>query len=376
LWALNCGSNADELFVSPNGGSGGSGASGNTGAASNAGGATFGNCQQECDSGEYCSGSGQCIEEGTCAHADDCDEGTTCNIDTGECVPGGGCGNEEIALEFVRSNVLFMVDRSCSLTNNQFNMVDAAIKSVTDANVGAADWGLMLFPDENFTAGTKCEQDPPQVPVGPDSEVEVQATMAAAAPNGPCVTNISQSFAVAYDLAVFDQPDPGFVVFFTDGKQSSGCGGNSEDAVTEQFIADLLQNKAVYTYVIGFGNGVSKDDLNNFAVAGGKPLNDPDIKYYLTEDQASLDTAFDDIVADAITCAYELAVAPPEDEEVWVFFNDVLPGVPQDETHQNGWDYDPATNTITFYGDYCDQLKNGAVDDVDLVFGCPEPTPE
>ena len=50
--------------------------------------------------------------------------------------------------------------------------------------------------------------------------------------------------------------------------------------------------------------------------------------------------------------------------------------IPRDPTHMNGWDYDPATNQITFYGPACDALKAGTVTDVDIVFGCDEPTPD
>ena len=42
----------------------------------------------------------------------------------------------------------------------------------------------------------------------------------------------------------------------------------------------------------------------------------------------------------------------------------------------NGWDYDPATNTVTFYGDACDAIEADEVDTVSLVFGCPELPPE
>lgn len=45
--------------------------------------------------------------------------------------------------------------------------------------------------------------------------------------------------------------------------------------------------------------------------------------------------------------------------------------VPRDTTHAAGWDYDPATMTLTMYGSYCDRLKTKVVDDVDVVFGCP-----
>ena len=49
--------------------------------------------------------------------------------------------------------------------------------------------------------------------------------------------------------------------------------------------------------------------------------------------------------------------------------------MPRDPAHQNGWDYDPATNPETFYRSLCDTLKTGQVSDVGMVFGCNQPTP-
>lgn len=364
----SCGSDA----VTPPGAAAGAGGSGET--AGSGGSSTSGlNTCGECDAGTYCSAIGECIDDGTCAHEDDCQEGTTCDVETGECVPGGDCGTEQIEIEYLRPSVLFVVDRSCSLTNNQFNMVEAAITNVTTSYMDEANWGLILFPD---TTGANCDQDDVQVPIAVGTELAVQEAMMNTKPNGPCVTNISQALAVAADQFAASDESPGSVVFFTDGKQSNGCGGNSEDPVTVKILEDLLADKDVPTYVIGFGSGVAPADLNSFAVAGGKPLPDPETKYYLTEDQATLDDAFTAIIADTISCDYALLEAPPEGEEIYVFFDDDPAGVPQDETHMNGWDYDEGSNTITFYGSYCESLTNAVVSDVDIVFGCPAPTPD
>jgi hypothetical protein len=45
----------------------------------------------------------------------------------------------------------------------------------------------------------------------------------------------------------------------------------------------------------------------------------------------------------------------------------------RDPTHQDGWDYDPATGTLTFYGPACQAIQDGSVLDVDIVYGCPGP---
>jgi hypothetical protein len=58
--------------------------------------------------------------------------------------------------------------------------------------------------------------------------------------------------------------------------------------------------------------------------------------------------------------------------QVGVFFDNVNK-VPRDI--MNGWEYDAGKNQVVFYGPACDDLKNGVVKDLDIVFGCDQPTP-
>ena len=74
-----------------------------------------------------------------------------------------------------------------------------------------------------------------------------------------------------------------------------------------------------------------------------------------------------------ISCVYQLDAAPPDDAKVYVFFDGTK--VARDPSHQNGWDYDPATQKVTFYGVSCDELKMGQIDDVQIVYGCDKPPP-
>ena len=66
-------------------------------------------------------------------------------------------------------------------------------------------------------------------------------------------------------------------------------------------------------------------------------------------------------------------LTPPDPNAIYVFFNNDTQPIPRDETHQNGWDYDPGRNQVNFYGPACDQLRSGQVDKVDIKMGCAPP---
>jgi len=73
------------------------------------------------------------------------------------------------------------------------------------------------------------------------------------------------------------------------------------------------------------------------------------------------------------SCKFLLDSVPDDPNKIFVFFDDDPAGVPRDPN--NGWTYDPVTNTITFHGPACDAIKSLTVTDVDVVFGCNVPVP-
>jgi len=110
--------------------------------------------------------------------------------------------------------------------------------------------------------------------------------------------------------------------------------------------------------------------MDAFATAGGVPASGA-TKFYDAADQASLDAALKTIAAKTLSCSYALDMKPPSPDEIYVFLNDQK--VMKDTSHMSGWDYDAAANQIVFYGQSCDDLKSGAVDDIDIVLGCDAP---
>jgi hypothetical protein len=355
---------------STNAGGGGSGG---------AGGGTFG-CNPACTPPQVCSAINTCIEPGQCGGDGDCEPGTICNTETKVCVPGG-CNAQEIVAKAVPPNMLIVLDRSCSMTNAVSGStkwaiaVEALNKMTTDFN-GKIRFGMTLFPD---LTGGDCGQGAIPIPVADGNEMAIQDLLTKALvkadpyfPDNPCVTNIDTAILQASMEPAFTDVDrDSYALLVSDGKQSTGCGGDAGDKKTEMYIADLFA-KGVPTFVIGFAVGVDSVQMDKFATAGGVPASGA-TKFYDAADQASLDAALKTIAAKTLSCSYALDMKPPSPDEIYVFLNDQK--VMKDTSHMSGWDYDAAANQIVFYGQSCDDLKSGAVDDIDIVLGCDAPQP-
>lgn len=367
--------------TSGNGGSGHGGQGTSTGGSTGNGGAiVIGGCNPACTGGQVCSSAGTCIDPGTCVSDVDCNAGLVCDAPTHKCVPGGGCGTMSTNVAPVPPNLLIVLDRSCSMTANVAGTpkwtlaVDAINKMTTDFD-GHIRFGLTLFPD---LVAPSCDQDAIAIPVAPGNETAIQTLLTASwqkndpnYPDGPCVTNIDSGMHQATTEPSFaDTSRQSYALLITDGKQSSGCNVYGADNGTTQIINDLRQMQNVSTFVLGFGSAVDPAQLNIFADAGGVPTGDPATHFYKAEDAASLDAALSTIATKTLSCSFVLMDVPPDPKEIYVFFDNATDPLPPDPTHMSSWDYDPATNQITFYGATCDQLKAGTVTDLHVVFGC------
>jgi hypothetical protein len=64
-----------------------------------------------------------------------------------------------------------------------------------------------------------------------------------------------------------------------------------------------------------------------------------------------------------------LAGPPDDPTKIWAFLDSVM----IDRDKPDGWKLDTKTNTVTFMGASCAMLQSGAVMDIQVVEGCPEP---
>jgi hypothetical protein len=351
-------------------------------------------CSPPCEAGQFCSAIGECIDDGTCRDDADCEEGLECDTVAQACVPGGGCGHEEITAEPIPPNLMIVLDRSCSMRrdlSNQINLpgpnkwtyaVDAIVQLTTQFD-GQIRFGLILFPD---TVGSDCTQGAPAFAVLPDNELGIQTLLTDALdqadpqyPDGPCVTNIDTAMEQASQEPAFQDTDrKSYALLITDGKQA-GCNAAGGDNGTTQIITDMC-TAGVSTFVVGFGDlssgTIDPAQMDIFAQAGCVPNADPNYDFYAAESQTELQQALTTIANETLGCNYQLGETPDDPSEIYVFFDNDPNQIPRDDTHQDGWDYDESTNQVTFYGPTCDSLKAGQVSDVDIVLGCGAPTPD
>lgn len=314
---------------------------------------------------------------------------------------GGECGSSEYSITDVPPNLMILLDRSCSMPKcdvypgtawiplhpcftgaiipgigTQTDKWGAAVQALTQLTMTFADqlqWGLQFYPD---AAGDACMLDAPSVAPAAGTASQIQMVLANGLkntdpnfPNGPCNTMTSGALeAMAANASLMDPDRKNFVLLITDGAEF-GC--NFDPNKAEQVVGQML-TAGVPTFVVGFGGDVNPAALDKLAVAGGKPNPAAPPSYYQADDQAGLEAALGQIVASVVGCDFALGKAPPNTQELYAFLNDK----PVDRDDPNGWVYDEAANKVTFQGTSCTALQDGSATDIDIVFGCPQPTVE
>ncbi|MBL9100988.1 MAG: VWA domain-containing protein [Myxococcales bacterium] len=338
----------------------------------------------------------------------------------------GGTPCEEIqaTLQPVPPNIMLVLDKSGSMVSDPsgywdhdndpgtptitrwkslYNVVsDIVMNNETKMNLGA-----VLFPSKSavsmYNAGACPVNANPEVPVQPMNAADILAAIPGA--NDTMLKGGTPSAAgmttALNHLKMLDPMVPRAVLLITDG--AANC---RSDAATEQqrfetydqslhtIVGDAFTVDMIPTYVIGIAisNAVTAgnadgtpanaqdgnpnainpyEKLNELAMLGGKPKNDPNEKFYQTVNQLELQAALDAIIGDALSCKIPLESEPafPDDTEVLVGGTKV-PHV-MDCASENGWVFTNPMgpyNEIELCGTACLDLK--AAGEADVNFYC------
>ena len=323
----------------------------------------------ECGAGAYCN-------NGTCAHnasGGPCDDSTNCingeTCDNHTC----GCGGELWDATNVPPNVLIVLDRSSSMNTDigggtKWEIAQQAIATMLTDYGNGVRFGLMLYPATDLAGqqGGQCSPGAVFVDPGPDTAATINQDLGQAG-----TTNFGTPIADALTsllgyAGLADTMRGNYVLLITDGQEN--CNGDPVASVT----ALRGETPEVKTFVVGFGDGVDPATLDAMATAGGTAQAQEPL-YYQCDDAASLAAAFASIAGSVLSCSYTLSNVPPDPDLLYVYADGVL--VARDPTHTSGWDYDPATNQLTFYGTVCDQLTAGTVTKLIISYGCPVANP-
>ncbi|MEM9071965.1 MAG: hypothetical protein AAGE52_25890 [Myxococcota bacterium] len=309
-------------------------------------------------------------------------------------VDSATCGTTPLPVSFRSPRVLVLFDRSCSMRrlvdggdssgeddpNSRYQTARRAIERQVGRYGDRVHWGIMLIPELELD----CD-GVPTIRVLPAAGRQDRIRNVFANPrvnperlcaNGrqPRVTPTLQTLESAASITDWRADGHDHVALVvTDG--ASGCGstvGRLESAT--QALRDL----GVRTAIVGFGPEVTGDSargkLDAIALAGGLSSSAASPHYYIADDEASLDSALDRILREAVSCRFDLETPPPAEDRVFVFVNDEE--AVRDDA--NGWRFNEGS--VELVGSSCERLQRGEITRVNVVFGCPElvcePQPE
>ncbi len=357
-------------------------------------GTATGTAGTESDSGVSSTGAPECMID------DDCKDGFVCLEGTCEFDPND-CGKADINVPISTPNMVLVVDKSGSMVANTwdgdndpntpavtrwFSLYNVVEFIASNFN-GSINLGLQLFP--SLKAQTKYDgaacvvEASPEVAVAPENGAAVLAALPAenamAQIAGGTPSRKGLEAAIAH-LKSFNDGLPKFIAFITDG--AANCIPDGENPLDTNILFetydDEVKNIIAQAYADGIGvfvvgidtkNEVSAmkadgnpdntntfEKLNELAVAGGYPKNDPNEQFYNAVNQIELQDALTAIAMQVLPCIITLDPIPKYPD--WVEVN--INGVTYDEPladmscSGDGWYFSkPDFSEITLCGAAC-----------------------
>jgi hypothetical protein len=341
---------------------------------------------EECPSGDIC-------EDGFCGLCLDC------------------CGEAVLEIKITTPNMVLVVDKSGSMVANSWDSdADPNTPMVTRwfslhqvvefivSDFGASiNLGMQLFPSlkakTEYNNNACLVEMTPEVPVAAENGAKVLSALppasAMAQISGGTPSRLGLQAAIAH-LESIDDGLPKFIAFITDG--AANCSPEGADPLDtgllfETYDDQLLgvvedaASKGIGVFVVGIdtpneltpvkpdGNpdGVNPfAKLNELAIAGGFPKNDPSEQFYNAQNQIELQAALVGISETVLSCVIALDPVPVFPNYVEVKVDAVDYGNTQvtDCATQDGWMYtSPAKDEIELCGVACmDFQKSGKLD--------------
>lgn len=333
----------------------------------------------------------------------------------------GECGGTRVEAMLAPVNVLLVVDKSGSMTDqpegfslDKWSAMKEALGAALLSAPATVRFGFLAYPDaRGATIPLDCEGalccavpeggDAINVAVGPRSVEAIGTALAATSPGGGTPTAAALSRALAYFTLGEGRDLDGdrYVLLATDGgpncnadlscdessctpnldgaAQCAGvncCEGAGEFCLDDEAVIaaiDELRQAGVFTFVVGIpGTENYTPSLDAFARAGGVPRVGADHDYFAVS-AASGVSGLTDVLKSITTellrsCEISLTSRPAQPSLVNVAIDcEVLP-----KEGESGWDFDnpDAPTTLTIRGPACDDIKAFGARRVDVVYGC------
>ena len=305
------------------------------------------------------------------------------SVGGGDGMDAGQCGGQTFPLEKKPVKLLLVLDRSGSMkdkpdgataSTSKWDLTVPAVNEVITKTDSQVSWGLKTFPEGD---GTSCiVTGAIDVAIAAMNAAKVTAAVTATTPEGNGTpTGDAMKAAVKYldSLASAGDNDPKYILLATDGEPSCVGGKETGQDNARPYAVQAVTDAAkagYHTFVVGVSTTKQSatQALNDMAIAGGEARADPNplaTKYYLASTKDELVAAFGAITGVILDCRFALSSAPPAGGHVGVLLG-------KDRVPPDSWNFTgPDKSTIEVTGASCDQIKSGATESVQVVFGCP-----
>ncbi len=329
---------------------------------------------------------------------------------------GPPCEEIKATLKPLEPNIIMVLDKSGSMVANpsglwdhdadpntpkitRWNSLYQVVQLITTDYNDSINFGANLFPSTaavaKYDASACVVAANVEIPVAPKNKDAIlngipQAGDISLKGGTPTAAGIT---AALTHLKTLDPEVPAAMLLITDGAANCATGVlppplfEAYDQTLHKLVQDAWNIDKIPTYVVGIDtkNVVSDNSqdgnpnatntylkLNELAVDGGKPKDDPNEKFYNAINQIQLKAALDIIAADALSCLIPLESQPGFPEETKVKIKGVEIPMVMDCANENGWVYE--TDMMGLYtgvrlcGTACDQLK--AEKEADVEYYC------
>jgi len=330
--------------------------------------------------------------------------GTTIVDDT-EDVP---CQVQMATLKPVVPNMMLVLDKSGSMLTTwdhdanvntppitRWNSLYQVVDTVTGKFNDKVNFGANLFPNKSAQQVYNANACLVNANVEIKVKAKNQAAILAGIPPANTMTIYGGTPAAGgltsalTHLKTLDPAVPRAILLVTDGAANCGMGlappplFEQYDQNVHTIVGDAYTVDKIPTYVIGINTinmqsnaaqDGSPDNINAFtklnelAVLGGNPKNDPQEKFYNADNQIELGAALDAVIADALSCVIPLDVEPAKPEFTQIKINGIkVPHV--NSCAENGWVYTNPNgpyDAIELCGTACSDLKMSGKADVNF----------
>lgn len=347
------------------------------------------------------------------------------------------CNSAGLKATPVEVNILLVLDSSGSMRSklpddpnaSLWDATKAALTDSLDTAQSSISFGLDLFPNAGPTQLAKlCEMPASEglvVPIakGAENRDAIVTAIGSKGPGGgtPTAAALRRGFDYFTTGDGKDLTGRRFVLLATDGGPNCNeelscdidtctanidadpndpddqCSGDQRNCCENYAVGCLdddgtldaieaLGGVGVDTFVVGLpGSELYEEQLNKFALAGGRPSEGSDQSYYKVDSEGTASGLVDvlrEITRKLVTsCEVELSERPSSVSFLNVAVDcDVIPWAGEDEggggeggatSTEDSWYYDPLANSAIIQGPICDKIKDEGVNRIDIIEGCP-----